>query len=139
MSLSDSSSEVSHGYMDQLRLPMLAIPFKQGASVDLISPLAELIRNQFGEDPAQFRQEVREFNQLRELAIRPSRDNNGTSVIRRYYAQLSLLPTRFAATRSAMQVRHLATLFPHLLIAKHSALYSHWLLGSFPKNNIIPI
>ena len=106
MSLSDSSYEMSHGYMDPLRLPMLCIPLKQGPSIDLTSPLAELIRNEFGEDPLQFRQEVREFNQLRELAIRPSRDNNGTSVVRRYYAQLSLLPTRFSATRSEMQVDH---------------------------------
>ena len=104
MSLTDSSSDFSHGYMEQLRLPMLTIPSKQGVSVDLTSPLAELIRTEFGEDPTQFRQEVREFNQLRESAIRPSRDNNGTSTVRRYYAQLCLLPTRFAAARSSMQV-----------------------------------
>ncbi|KAI6658087.1 Tyrosine-protein phosphatase non-receptor type 23-like [Oopsacas minuta] len=104
MSLTDSSTELSHGYMDQLRLPMLTIPSKQGVSIDLTSSLAELIRTEFGEDPTNFRQEVREFNHLRESAVRPSRDNNGTSDIRRYYAQLCLLPTRFSATRSNMQV-----------------------------------
>ncbi|KAI6661322.1 Tyrosine-protein phosphatase non-receptor type 23-like [Oopsacas minuta] len=83
---------------------MFIIPSKQGVSIDLTSPLAELIRTEFGEDPTNFRQEVREFNHLRESAVRPSRDNNGTSDIRMYYAQLCLLPTRFAATRSNMQV-----------------------------------
>ena len=85
---SSDQQDFSHGYIDQLRLPMLTIPSKQGVTVDLTSVLAELIWTEFGEDPTHFRQEVREFNQLRESAIRPSRDNNVTSTVRRYYAQL---------------------------------------------------
>ena len=81
---------------------MLTIPSKQGVTVDLTSVLAEFIWTEFGEDPTHFRQEVREFNQ--QSAIRPSRDNNVTSTVRRYYAQLCLLPTRFAAARSSLQV-----------------------------------
>ena len=80
---SSDQQDFSHGYIDQLRLPMLTIPSKQGVTVDLTSVLAELIWTEFGEDPTHFRQEVREFNQLRESAIRPSRDNNVTSTVRR--------------------------------------------------------
>ena len=63
---SSDQQDFSHGYIDQLRLPMLTIPSKQGVTVDLTSVLAELIWTEFGEDPTHFRQEVREFNQLRD-------------------------------------------------------------------------
>jgi tyrosine-protein phosphatase non-receptor type 23 len=73
---------------------MLSLPLKETGKTSFLG-LKPLIGAHYEENPDTFSDEIRQLDQLREHSTKPTRDYNGCSVLRRYFAQLHLLRARF--------------------------------------------
>ncbi|XP_048579167.1 tyrosine-protein phosphatase non-receptor type 23 isoform X2 [Nematostella vectensis] len=77
------------------RSSMLSIDFKESLATDLSTPLKKYISEHYQEDPDSYKQECSQIEQLRAACLHPSKDHSGCSILRRYFAQLQFLQSRF--------------------------------------------
>ncbi|XP_021352040.1 tyrosine-protein phosphatase non-receptor type 23-like [Mizuhopecten yessoensis] len=78
------------------RMPMLSFELKQSPEyVDFGPVLKQYIRDNYGEDPAQYNKACNDLEQLRQSAVHVSHDFMGCSTLKKYYAQLQFLQGRF--------------------------------------------
>ncbi|XP_061164355.1 tyrosine-protein phosphatase non-receptor type 23-like [Saccostrea echinata] len=81
------------------RLPMIAFELKTSPEyVDFGPVLKQYIRDNYGEDPADYNKACSELEQLRQSAVHVSHDFMGCSTLKKYYAQLQFLQGRFPMT-----------------------------------------
>ena len=85
----------------------LSPALKKSNSVDFASDFNKFIRNSYDEDPAKFKEAIREFNQLREATCVQTPDKHEASldVLLRYFDQLTVVDTKLPISES--QVRRL--------------------------------
>uniref|UniRef100_A0A6B2EHM7 Putative tyrosine-protein phosphatase non-receptor type 23 n=1 Tax=Phlebotomus kandelakii TaxID=1109342 RepID=A0A6B2EHM7_9DIPT len=77
------------------RLPMLSFDLKQSPDPTSFSSLKRYIAEFYHEDPESYAKEFHALESLRNSAVRPSRDMDGSSIVKRYYCQLHSLVHRF--------------------------------------------
>ncbi|ELU12724.1 hypothetical protein CAPTEDRAFT_228981 [Capitella teleta] len=78
------------------RMPMLAFELKNcSETVEFSSYLKEYIYQVYHENPENYSRECAEVDQLRQAAVRVSHDFVGCSTLKKYYAQLQFLSSRF--------------------------------------------
>ncbi|XP_019849415.1 PREDICTED: tyrosine-protein phosphatase non-receptor type 23-like isoform X1 [Amphimedon queenslandica] len=75
-------------------LPMISFSLKDGSKASF-NALKPFIASQYDENPDSFTNEIRQLEQLRDASLKVSKDHNGCTLLRRYYAQLHLLRARF--------------------------------------------
>jgi tyrosine-protein phosphatase non-receptor type 23 len=75
-------------------LPMISFALKDSSKA-YFSQLKPLISSHYDESPESFSNEIHQLEQLRESALKPTRDYTGCNILRRYYAQIHLLKSRF--------------------------------------------
>lgn len=81
------------------RLPMIAFELKTSPEyVDFGPVLKQYIRDNYGEDPADYNKACTDLEQLRQSAVHVSHDFMGCSTLKKYYAQLQFLQGRFPMT-----------------------------------------
>lgn len=82
---------------------------KKSTSVDFASDFNKFIRNSYDEDPAKFKDAIREFNQLREASCVQTPDKHEASldVLLRYFDQLTVVDTKLPISES--QVRNITS------------------------------
>lgn len=82
--------------MEERPLPLaLSLNLKETLPVEFGLQLKRYIRDEYEEEPETYTEEIRALERLRTLASAPTRDYAGCSLLRRYYAQLHFLQSRF--------------------------------------------
>ncbi|XP_014669831.1 PREDICTED: tyrosine-protein phosphatase non-receptor type 23-like, partial [Priapulus caudatus] len=77
-------------------MPMISLELKTSPeSTDFSAALKKYVKEYYHEDPESYNKEIKELEQLRQNAIKASKDFMGCSVLKRYFAQLHLLQSRF--------------------------------------------
>lgn len=77
------------------KLPMLSFSLKTSPEGTSFVGLKRYIAECYQEDPESYTKEVYALETLRNCAMRPSKDVNGCSILKRYYCQLHSLISRF--------------------------------------------
>ncbi|KAL5005900.1 hypothetical protein ScPMuIL_017058 [Solemya velum] len=78
------------------RMPMLSFDLKHSPEyVEFAPVLKQYIRDHYGEDPANYNKACNDLEQLRQSAVHVSHDFMGCSTLKKYYAQLQFLSSRF--------------------------------------------
>ncbi|XP_036357587.1 tyrosine-protein phosphatase non-receptor type 23 isoform X2 [Octopus sinensis] len=78
------------------RMPMLCFSLKHSPEYVEFGPvLKKIIREQYSEDPALYNKACNDLEHMRQVAVSVPRDFTGCSTLKRYYAQLQFLQSRF--------------------------------------------
>lgn len=78
------------------KLPLISFKQKVSPNPTIFShSLKKYIRNFYNEDPEAYNKEIRELETLRQSVCRVQMDFTGCSTLKKYYAQLLLLESRF--------------------------------------------
>jgi len=93
--------------MDQLpKLPMLYFDLKQSpTTVDFKTSFQKRILEIYSQDASNFINEIHEFELLRSNAVRVTHDVNGCMLLKRYYAQLSIVNNKFHYTSRSCDLK----------------------------------
>ncbi|CAB4038875.1 tyrosine- phosphatase non-receptor type 23 [Paramuricea clavata] len=75
---------------------MLKLELKESHVTSFAPALKRYVREFYHEDGETYTQECTQLEQLRTAVIKPTYDNSGCNLLRRYYGQIYLLKTRFA-------------------------------------------
>ncbi|XP_046859006.1 tyrosine-protein phosphatase non-receptor type 23-like [Xenia sp. Carnegie-2017] len=74
---------------------MLKLELKESSITSFAPTLKQYIKDFYHEDGETYTQECTQLEQLRTAVIKPTYDNSGCNLLRRYYGQIHLLKTRF--------------------------------------------
>ncbi|GAB1597660.1 tyrosine-protein phosphatase non-receptor type 23-like [Argonauta hians] len=78
------------------RMPMLCFSLKHSPEYVEFGPvLKKIIQEQYSEDPALYNKACSDLEHMRQIAVSVPRDFTGCSTLKRYYAQLQFLQSRF--------------------------------------------
>jgi hypothetical protein len=88
--------------------PLISAPFKKAADTDWVQPLKKYIKRVHQDDPEQYNNEIRVFQQLRQSITNAGKDSKGLELLYGYYGQLEFMELHFPATE------------------KHVELWFHW-------------
>ena len=84
----------------------LSPALKKSNSIDFTSDFNKFIRNSYDEDPAKFKDAIREFNQLREAScvLTPDKHEASLDVLLRYFDQLTVVDTKLPISESQASI-----------------------------------
>lgn len=92
----DTSTEDLFGLIWELKpLPMVTLPQKETTEIDFRTPFFAYLRDEFGENPNTYLEEIANLSRVREAARMSSRDQQGRDALYKYFGQLELLDIRF--------------------------------------------
>eukprot|EP00795_Rhopilema_esculentum_P013497 gene13497-4376_t len=74
---------------------MISFDTKEPAAADFTAPITSYIQDFYHENPDSYKNEIQQINQLKKNISNVTRDNQGCSAYRKYYAQLQFLQSRF--------------------------------------------
>ena len=85
----------------------LSQQLKKSTSIDFSSDFNKFIRNSYDEDPAKFKDAIREFNQLREASCIqvPDKHEASLDVLLRYFDQLNVIDTKLPISESQVCIQ----------------------------------
>ncbi|PWN42847.1 BRO1-domain-containing protein [Ceraceosorus guamensis] len=101
--------------------PLISIPAKQTEEVDLASPVAQLIRSSYGEDPKSHAEALSALNRARQDAVRGAgSDATARDLLYKWFHMLEMLELRFPELRVPFPWKDAFTQKP---ISQHSLAY----------------
>ncbi|XP_063780652.1 tyrosine-protein phosphatase non-receptor type 23 [Pseudophryne corroboree] len=76
------------------RMPMIWLDLKEAGEFGFSQAVRQFVLKNYGENPDNYKEELKKLEQLRESAISVPRDFEGCSVLRKYFGQLHYLQSR---------------------------------------------